>query len=952
VTQSRAAGLFFVFSLALMFAFPGQSIPAGGGEQLTHRTDEISGGAAMSKLAIEGPVAPDVTRDTGPYDPLAFVGGISFTGYDFNTNPTLNGGFYFIPPDPIGAAGPDRLIAVVNVGIECKTKTGVLVFIDDLHDFFSALGDSTLGTFTFDPKVVYDHYEDRFVVVTLERTSVASGGASDASRILIAVSKTSTPATATSADWWYHAIDSKITIGTPPRPHWVDYPGFEVDEEAVYITGNMFPFTSGSGGVRLWIVDKGTTSGFYAGGAASVNVHDPIVGGAFALTTQPALVFGAGGAGTGIGTYLVGYSSLTTGGPGGQEAVQVIRVDDPLGLSGGPVFTDEFVFAGDLEDVGGVFGFPSLPDAPQLNEATGIEVNDSRALDAVWRDDALWLTTTINPNAANDPTNAGQTTAHWFKLDTSAVTSSASPAGLITMDQQGNIGGEDIAAATYTFFPALAVNSLGEAKFGFSASAATIYCGAYVAGRVALDPAGTVGASLAIQVGVRQYRREFPPSTRNRWGDYSGMAVDPADERVFWAFNEYAWFTGTPGVGTGTGRWKTVWGSCATSCVSVTCPADTALVKTVTASLDLCIVNCGGVSESYSYVITDDAGWCVGASSATVVAPGDTTCISVDCTIPVDTCAPDSTVLRFVVTSSGGEVDSCSTVIQVANQPPVAVCQNVEVQGTTTEPCTVAVAAAEVDDGSLDPDGDSITLTLDPPGPYANGVHNVDLIVTDLCGEADTCQATITVTCPLGPILEVDPVNVIFGTVANTDTVCATIKAKNVGDQDLTIASVTGCDTNGFYTDQSGLTLLLTPGDSTSFDICFSPEHSGADTCTTTVASDGGTEMVMALVGGTTGIGDVGGSALVLGPILPNPFNLSARIRFVLPEESPVRIAVFDSQGRRVRTLLAGELRPPGTHEVVWNGRDDHGVATGSGVYFVKLTTRAETRVTRAVRIH
>jgi hypothetical protein len=211
----------------------------------------------------------------------------------------------------------------------------------------------------------------------------------------------------------------------------------------------------------------------------------------------------------------------------------------------------------------------------------------------------------------------------------------------------------------------------------------------------------------------------------------------------------------------------------------------------------------------------------------------------------------------------------------------------------------------------------------------------VDLIVTDICGDADTCQATITVTCVLGPILEVEPLNVFFGTVAHTDTVCSTITARNAGDQDLTISSVTGCDTNGFYTDQSGLTLVLTAGDSTAFDICFSPEHSGADSCVATVTSDGGTEMVNALVGGTIGIGDGNG----------------ARIQFVLSKEAPVRVTVFDSQGRRVRTLLAGELRPPGPQEVIWNGRDDRGVAAGSGVYFVKLATPTETRVTRAVRL-
>ena len=54
------------------------------------------------------------------------------------------------------------------------------------------------------------------------------------SRILLAVSKTSTPATATAGDWFFHAINAKTVIGGVE--HWADYPGFAVDEEAVYIT--------------------------------------------------------------------------------------------------------------------------------------------------------------------------------------------------------------------------------------------------------------------------------------------------------------------------------------------------------------------------------------------------------------------------------------------------------------------------------------------------------------------------------------------------------------------------------------------------------------------------------------------------------------------------------------------------------------------------------------------
>lgn len=495
-----------------------------------------------------------------------------FDGFGFDDNETENG-TRFIPPDPSGAAGKSRLIAVVNTMIESRDKKGKLKWRDSLRDFFAPLSPTT---FTFDPKVIYDQYEDRFVVVTLEfRIGAASMDSGNISRILLAVSKTGNPKTPTASDWRYHAINAKTTIFSS-FDGFADYPGFEVDEEAIYVTANMFTLVPFGffGGNRLWIVDKGTTGGFYDGGAAVDTVHDPSgATGFFTGTTMPAHVFddedsdkdsdsheepsGVGGPGSTLGTFLVLYSGLTFGGPGAPEALQVITVDDPLGNVGGPFFSGELVVLPDIEDVGGSFGFPPLPDAPQSDGAGGvspfpIEVNDRRALDAVWRNNQLYVTATIIPNSGID---TGDTTAHWFQLDTSA-----GPGSLVSVNG-GNIGGEDIAAGTFTFFPSVAVNKKNEVMFGFSASAPTTFAGAYAAGRKPKDAAGTVRATVTVRAGVGPYKRFFG-GTRNRWGDYSGISVDPNDGKKFWVFNEFADAPGTPTTGSfgfEDGRWGTAW---------------------------------------------------------------------------------------------------------------------------------------------------------------------------------------------------------------------------------------------------------------------------------------------------------------------------------------------------------------------------------------------------------
>lgn len=89
-----------------------------------------------------------------------------------------------------------------------------------------------------------------------------------------------------------------------------------------------------------------------------------------------------------------------------------------------------------------------------------------------------------------------------------------------------------------------------------------------------------------------------------------------------------------------------------------------------------------------------------------------------------------------------------------------------------------------------------------------------------------------------------------------------------------------------------------------------------------------------------------GVTALALDPCRPNPFNPSTTIRLAMPESGSARLEVFDLAGRRVRTLLTGHL-DAGPHAVVWDGRDDHGLAAGAGIYLARLEAGGLWRTTR-----
>jgi len=74
-----------------------------------------------------------------------------------------------------------------------------------------------------------------------------------------------------------------------------------------------------------------------------------------------------------------------------------------------------------------------------------------------------------------------------------------------------------------------------------------------------------------------------------------------------------------------------------------------------------------------------------------------------------------------------------------------------------------------------------------------------------------------------------------------------------------------------------------------------------------------------------------------LYPARPNPFNPHTTLSFQLDRSGPVRLALFDLHGRLVRVLDQG-VRAAGRHDVAWDGRDGHGRACASGVYFAHLS--------------
>ncbi|HMB92792.1 MAG TPA: T9SS type A sorting domain-containing protein, partial [Rhodothermales bacterium] len=81
-----------------------------------------------------------------------------------------------------------------------------------------------------------------------------------------------------------------------------------------------------------------------------------------------------------------------------------------------------------------------------------------------------------------------------------------------------------------------------------------------------------------------------------------------------------------------------------------------------------------------------------------------------------------------------------------------------------------------------------------------------------------------------------------------------------------------------------------------------------------------------------------------LGANYPNPFNPSTQIQFNLSADGPVRLAVYNLLGQRVRVLVDSANLSAGTHQVTFEASD-----LASGTYLYRLETPQQTISRRMV---
>ncbi len=394
-----------------------------------------------------------------------------------------------IPPDTHGAVDSNYAMTTINTTVKIQTRAGGAVSSVTLNAFWTSV---LPGGGSFDPRVHYDPYTNRWIVVAV------SGANSSTSSILIAISKTSNPTGA----WWTY----KVTA-FPAGTYWFDYPDVGFNSKWITVTGNLFENSGpGYGGAKVFVFNKAS---LLSGAGAPFTAFTQTS----SFTICPALTYDP----TAANMFAIeSYNSYA-----GQ--MQLWKIAGAVGsetLTSVAIPTSTMRWQGSDHAFSGTSGSDF---APQAGTSNLIQNNDDRVTQLVFMNNKLWFAHTVFLPYSTT-VNATRTGVDWWQLDT-----------LGTPIQLGRI--EDPTGVNYYAFPCLAVNTVEDALIGFSAFSATTFPSAAYAMRFHTDPVDSIRPLQIYRHGQARYYKVFS-GTKNRWGDYSGCALDPLNQLDFWTLQE------------------------------------------------------------------------------------------------------------------------------------------------------------------------------------------------------------------------------------------------------------------------------------------------------------------------------------------------------------------------------------------------------------------------------
>jgi len=156
-----------------------------------------------------------------------------------------------IPPDTHGAVGPNHIVTMLNTQVRISDRTGTNIYSTvSLSNFWGSVGGLN---FVFDPRIVYDPYNQRWIAAAVADPPPLYANTSS---LLIGVSQTSNPTNT----WNKFKIDVDAS-----NQVWADYPTLGFNQNWVVVQINMYSNTvqSGFSHARFYVFNR---TNLYAGG--------------------------------------------------------------------------------------------------------------------------------------------------------------------------------------------------------------------------------------------------------------------------------------------------------------------------------------------------------------------------------------------------------------------------------------------------------------------------------------------------------------------------------------------------------------------------------------------------------------------------------------------------------------------------------------------------------------
>jgi hypothetical protein len=392
-----------------------------------------------------------------------------------------------VPPDPNATVGATQIVEVVNTGFAVFSKTGATVYGPaNTNTLFSGFGGACQTTNDGDATVRYDSLAARWII-----TQFANVQTSGPFYECVAVSQTS------DATGSYNRYSYQFTS-------FPDYPKIAVWPDAYYITYNLF---------------NAAGTSFLGAEACAMNRTAMLAG-----TTANEQCFTTS---TSYGGLLASDLDGTTAPPSGEANVMVALGTTATTLAYWKFHVDWTTTANST------FTGPSTLTVASYTTACGStgtcipQSGTSQQLDSL-SDRLMYRLAYRNFGdheslVVNDAVTSGSSVGvRWYELRLSGGTPSVYQQSTYAPD------------TTDRWMGSIAQDKVGNIALGYSASSSSIHPQIRFTGRLAGDALnsmtqgeGTITSGAGSQ------------TSYSRWGDYTSMALDPADGCTFWYTNEY-----------------------------------------------------------------------------------------------------------------------------------------------------------------------------------------------------------------------------------------------------------------------------------------------------------------------------------------------------------------------------------------------------------------------------